>query len=49
MSLADGMNSNDELVVEIIYPQFYVDYNMATTRKFSSAIAYYCKAAAVLG
>lgn len=49
MSLADEINSSDDLIVEIIYPQFYVDYNMATTRKFSAAIAHYCKAAAVLG
>lgn len=49
MSLADEINSNEGLTVEVIYPQFYVDYNMATIRKFSAAVGYYCKAAAVLG
>ena len=49
MSLAEELGSDDELLVEIVFPQFYIDYNMATTRKFSAAIAHYCKAAAVLG
>lgn len=49
MNWVEELKPDDDVTVEIIYPQFYVNYNMATTRKFSAAIAHYCKAAAVLG
>lgn len=39
----------DDIQVEIILPDFYVDYNIKTTGIFSEAISYLCKAAAILG
>ena len=41
--------SSDDIKVEIILPQFYVDYSHATMKKYSAAIALLCKASAVLG
>lgn len=38
-----------ETKVEIIFPEKYVKHNMRTMRKFSAAVAHYCKAAAILG
>jgi hypothetical protein len=41
---------DDEIVdVEIIYPKFYVDYNLETIRQFSGAVAHHCQAAAMTG
>ena len=40
---------SEDLKVEILFPEKLVAHCMATTKRFSSAIAYYCKAAAVLG
>jgi hypothetical protein len=42
-------SSDDDIKVEIIWPQEYVDYSHRTMRKYSSAIALLCKASAVLG
>jgi hypothetical protein len=35
--------------VAIIFPDFYVDYNIKTTATFAEAISYLCKSAAILG
>lgn len=43
------LSSDDDIKVEIIWPQEYVDYSHRTMRKYSSAIALLCKASAVLG
>ena len=43
------LSSDDDIKVEIILPQAYVDYSHATMRKYSMAIALLCKASAVLG
>ena len=48
-SWVEELKPEDEVIVEIIYPPEYVEYNLATTKKFSAAVAYYCKAAALLG
>ena len=40
---------NEDIEVEILFPEELVAHCMATTKRFSSAIAYYCKAAAALG
>ena len=40
--------SENVIDVEIIYPQFYVDYNIATMKKYSAAVAMLCKASAIL-
>lgn len=43
------LSPDDDIKVEIIWPQEYVDYSYRTMRKYSSAIALLCKASAVLG
>ena len=40
---------SEDFEVEILFPEELVNHCMATTKRFSAAIAYYCKAAAVLG
>ena len=47
-SWVEELKPDDDVTIEIIYPKEYVEYNMATTKKFSAAVAYYCKAAALL-
>ena len=49
MSWVEELGPEDEVKVEIIYPQFYVDYNISTIKKYSAAIASLCKGAALLG
>ena len=41
--------SSDDIEVEIVWPQAYVDYCHATMKKYSAAIALLCKASAILG
>ena len=48
-SWVEQIGPEDEVDVEIIYPKFYVDYNMATLKKFARGISYLCKGAAILG
>ena len=40
--------NSDDIKVEIVLPQAYVDYSHATMRKYSAAIALLCKASAIL-
>lgn len=40
---------SDDIKVEIIFPEKYVENNVKTMKKFSAAAAHYCKAAALLG
>lgn len=49
MSWVEELTPDDEVEVEVIYPKFYVDHNMATMKKYSAAAAYYCRAAATIG
>lgn len=42
-------NSNEDIQVEIIYPEKYVQRNLETIKQFAGAAAHYCKAAAILG
>lgn len=49
MSWVEELGPEDEVEVEIIYPQFYADYNTSTIKKYSAAIANLCKGAALLG
>ena len=48
-SWVENIGPDDEIDVEIIYPKFYVDYNMATLKKFARGISYLCKGAALMG
>lgn len=41
--------SEDDIQVEIVLPEFYVEYNKATMSKFASAVSHYCKGAALAG
>ena len=49
MNWVEELTSDNEVEVEVIYPKFYVDHNMATMKKYSAAAAYYCRAAATIG
>ena len=40
---------SEDFEVEIRLPEKLANHCMATTKRFSAAIAYYCKAAAALG
>lgn len=42
-------NFNEDIQVEIIFPEKYVEYNLKTMSKYTSAIAHLCKAIAILG
>lgn len=42
-------NSNEDIQVEIIFPEKYVQRNLETMKQFAGAAAHYCKAAAILG
>jgi hypothetical protein len=44
-----SFEKDDELSVEIRFPKAYVDYNMASIRRFSAGISHLCKGAALLG
>jgi len=39
----------DDVKVEIIFPEKYLEDNVKTMKKFAAAAAHYCKAAALLG
>lgn len=43
------IDPSDDIKVEIIYPEKYLEDNVKTMKKFSAAAAHYCKAAALLG
>jgi hypothetical protein len=42
-------NFNEDIQVEIIFPEKYVEHNIKTMPKYASAIAHLCKAGAILG
>ena len=44
-----NFEKDDELSVEIRFPKAYVDYNIASMKRFSSGISHLCKGAALLG
>lgn len=43
------IDPSDDIKVEIIFPEKYLEDNVKTMKKFSAAAAHYCKAAALLG
>lgn len=49
MGWVEEIGPEDDVEVEIILPASYVGYNMRTMATYASAIAYLCKAAAILG
>jgi hypothetical protein len=49
MGWVEQLKPDDEVKVEFIYPQAYVEYSMSTIRNFSRGISYLCKGEAVLG
>ena len=48
MSWVEELKPDDEVKVEIRFPLAYVEHDTATMKKFSSAAALTCKAAAIL-
>ena len=40
---------SDDIKVEIIFPEKYLEDNVKTMKKFAAAAAHHCKAAALLG
>ena len=48
MSWVEQIQPDDDIKVEIRFPLSYVERNTATMKKFSSAAALMCKAAAIL-
>lgn len=42
-------NFDEDIQVEIIFPEKYVQRNLETMKQFAGAAAHYCKAAAILG
>lgn len=49
MSWVEELKPDDEVEVEIIYPQAYIDHNVSTIRRYSAAISNICKGHALLG
>lgn len=49
MSWVEELTPDDEIDVEIVYPDFFVNYNIATMKKYAAAISHLCKGAAILG
>lgn len=49
MGWVEELKPDDNVEVEIIYPQAYMDYNMSTIRKYSAAISNICKGYAQSG
>lgn len=42
-------NFNEDIKVEIIFPEKYVQRNLETMSKYASAVAHLCKGGAILG
>lgn len=49
MSWVEELKPEDEVKVEIIYPEAYVEYSLKTIRQYASGISHLCKGAAILG
>lgn len=49
MGWVEELKPDDEVEVEIIWPQAYVDYNMNSIKTYSAGISHLCKGAALLG
>lgn len=49
MGWVEELKPEDEVKVEIIYPEEYVKYNLSTINKISAGISHLCKGAALLG
>lgn len=49
MGWVEELKPDEEVEVEIIYPQAYVDHNMATMKKYAAGISSICKGYAILG
>ena len=49
MGWVEDLKPDDEVEIEIIYPQFYVDHNISTMRRYAAGISNICKGYALLG
>lgn len=49
MSWVEELDPEDEVVVDVIFPKEYIDYNMSTIKRYSSGISHLCKGAVLLG
>lgn len=48
-SWVENIGPDDEVEVEFIYPEKYVEYNLSTIKTYASGIAHICKGSALLG
>ena len=49
MSWVEEIGPDDDVEVETILPDFYVNYNRRTMPSYASGISHLCKGAAILG
>lgn len=49
MSWVEELKPDDEVTIEIRFPQEYIDYNIQGMRRYAAGISYLCKGAAILG
>ncbi len=49
MSWVEELKPDDEVKIELIYPEEYVEYCMKSIRRYTSGISHLCKGAAILG
>jgi hypothetical protein len=48
MGWVEELKPEDDVTVEIIWPEEYVEQSLSTMSKYASAIAHLCRAAAIL-
>ena len=49
MGWVEELTPDDEIEVEIIYPETYAKYSVDTIKRYTSGISHLCKGAALLG
>ena len=49
MGWVEELKPEDEVEVEIVYPEAYINHNLSTMRKYSAGISNICKGYAILG
>ena len=49
MNWVENLKPDEEVEVEIIYPDFYIDHNLSTMRRYAAGISNICKGYALLG
>ena len=49
MGWVEELKPDDDVEVEIIYPEFYIEHNLTTMRRYAAGISNICKGYALLG